>query len=132
MQFSTKIHDKYVLFTPEGEKLNSVVAPELKTQMVILNEQGKNNIILDMSNVKYADSSGLSGMLRTHKMCKQAGGILVLTNLQDHVQKLITISMLQSTLNILPTNQEAREAIFMHEIQKEVEGDDEEVAEGDE
>lgn len=125
MKYSTKKHDKYVILQLQEEKMTSSMAPELKSQFVMLNAEGSNNVILDLADVKYADSSGLSALLRANSMFEQSGGIFIVCNLTEHVEKLITITHLDRVLNILRTKQEAIEAVFMHEIEKEVEGEEE-------
>lgn len=129
MKYSTQIHEQYVIFKLDEEKLISTVAPELKSQLLLLFSQGKTNIILDLSAVQYADSSGLSALLRTHKLCQDSGGLFVITNVQSHVQKLLDISQLTTTLNVLPTNQEGIEAVFLAEIEKDITEDPTEVDE---
>lgn len=125
MQYSTKLHEKYVILSLQEEKLTSTIAPDMKSQFVMLTAEGKNSIILDLSQVNYADSSGLSALLRANSMCEQNGGIFVVCGLTEHVNKLITITHLDRVLTILPTVQEAIEAVFMHEIEKDIEGDEE-------
>ncbi len=126
MKYSNFEHEKYVIFELQEEKMTSSVAPELKSKFVMLNAEGKQNVILDLSQVQYADSSGLSSLLRANSMFEQAGGIFVLCALTEHVEKLITITHLDRVLNILPTRQEAIEAVFMHEIEKDIDEEEEE------
>ncbi len=126
MKYSTVEHEQYVIIELQEEKLTSSVAPELKSKFVMLNAGGQQNIILDLSAVKYADSSGLSSLLRANSMFEQAGGIFVLCGLTEHVEKLISITHLNRVLTILPTRQEAIEAVFMHEIEKDIEEEEEE------
>ncbi len=92
--------------------------------MVTLHAEGVRNIILDLSEVKYTDSSGLSALLVGNRILHEDGGIFVLTSLSDHTAKLIKISQLDSVLNILPTVEEAIDAVFMHEIEKDMKGED--------
>jgi anti-sigma B factor antagonist len=87
---------------------------------VKLNAEGINNLILDLQNVKYTDSSGLSSILIANRLCNSTGGLLVLTGLQDHVMKLITISKLESVLHILPTVEEGIDRIFLHAIERDL------------
>ena len=79
---------------------------------------------MDLSEVKYTDSSGLSALLVGNRIVQEDGGIFVLASLSDHTTKLIKISQLDSVLNILPTVEEAVDAVFMHEVEKEL-GDEE-------
>lgn len=126
MKYATELHDKYVILSLAEEKLTSIQAPQLKSAFVVLNAEGRKNILLDMSEVKYIDSSGLSALLRANSLCNGVSGIFVLFGITQHVDKLISISQIDRVLNIVPTRQEAIEMVFMHEIEGEItEGEDE-------
>lgn len=120
MKFSINKEEKYTVLKLEEEKLDSVIAPNLKTEFTNLNAEGTKNIIFDMSGIKYTDSSGLSSILVANRLCGALDGFLILTGLQDHVTKLIEISQLTDVLNIIPTVEEAIEAIFMNEIEGDI------------
>lgn len=124
MKFSINKEEKYTILKLDEEKLDSVIAPQLKTEFTNLNAEGTKNIIFDMSDVKYTDSSGLSAILVANRICGSIDGFLILTGTQDHVKKLIEISQLIDVLNIIPTNEEAIEAIFMNEIEGEINGEE--------
>jgi anti-sigma B factor antagonist len=95
---STK-EDSYTVVTVNVEKLDSIIAPDLKTEFVLLEKSGVNNIIVDLSEAKYCDSSGLSALLVGNRLLKTKGK-LVICGLQPNVQKLIEISQLHTVLNI--------------------------------
>jgi anti-sigma B factor antagonist len=114
MKYSIDKKESYTVITIDEKKLDTTVAPDLKSEFVKLNAEGTNNLILDLQNVKYTDSSGLSSL------CNSTGGLLVLTGLQDHVLKLITISKLESVLHILPTVEEGIDRIFLHSIERDL------------
>ena len=120
MSHSIAKEDKYTLVTIETEKLDTTVAPGLKTDLVVLKSEGVKNIIIDMSTARYCDSSGLSAILIANRLCKEASGTFVLSSIQESVMKLITISQLDCILNITPTTQEAIDLIFMDEIEKDL------------
>src|ERR1700759_1219530 len=120
MKFTVDKHEKYVLAKLNESKLNSLVTPQLKSELILINTEGQRNIILDLSQVKFADSSGLSSLLVGHRLCKNSGGVFILSNLSDSVSRLITISQLDSVLTIVPTAEEAIDFIFMEEIEKEL------------
>lgn len=120
MKFSVDKHDKYLVFKLDEQKLNSLIAPKLKSEMILLNTEGFRNIIFDLSEVQYSDSSGLGSLLVGHRVCKNADGLFVLTNLNEHIHRLVNISQLEGVLNIVPTNDEAIDLIFMEEIEKEL------------
>lgn len=102
------------------EKLDSSVAPNLKSELITLHAEGVRNIILDLTDIKYTDSSGLSALLVGNRIVQEEGGIFVLACLSEHTMKLIKISQLDSVLNILPTVEEAVDTVFMHEIEKDL------------
>ncbi len=124
MKYSVDKQEKYTLLRLNEEKLDSSIAPQLKSEMVTLHAEGVRNIILDLSEVKYTDSSGLSALLVGNRILQEDSGIFILARLSDHTMKLIKISQLDSVLNILPTVEEGIDAIFMHEIEKDMKDED--------
>jgi anti-sigma B factor antagonist len=120
MKYTIDKQEKYSLLRLHEEKLDSSVAPGLKSELITLHAEGVKNIILDLAEVKYTDSSGLSALLVGNRIVQEEGGIFILTTLSDHTMKLIKISQLDSVLNILPKVEEAIDAVFMHEIEKDL------------
>src|ERR1700740_803215 len=107
MKFTVDKHEKYILVKLNESKLNSWVTPQLKSELIRMNTEGQRNIVLDLAQVKFADSSGLSSLLVGHRLCKNAAGTFILTGLNDAVSRLITISQLDSVLAIVTTCEEA-------------------------
>lgn len=120
MKFSVDKHEKYVLVKLNESKLNSSITPQLKSELILMNTEGQRNIILDLSAVKFADSSGLSSLLVGHRLCKNGEGSFVLVGLNSAVARLVTISQLDNVLTIVNTADEAMDLIFMEEIEKEL------------
>ena len=120
MKFAVDKHEKYILIKLNESKLNSLVTPQLKSELILINTEGQRNIILDLSQIKFADSSGLSALLVGHRLCKNAEGSFILTGLNEAVSRLITISQLENVLSIVPSTEEAIDLIFMEEIEKEL------------
>jgi anti-sigma B factor antagonist len=118
MKFSFEKKEKYTLFKLEDEKLNTINAPKLKSELVILNAGGVKNIILDLGEVSFVDSSGLSAILIGNRLCKNVEGTFAVANLNDYVLKLLKISQLDSILNIFPTIDEAVDFIQMEELER--------------
>jgi anti-sigma B factor antagonist len=120
MKFTVDKHEKYVLLKLNETKLNSLITPNLKSELILMNTEGQRNIALDLSSVKFADSSGLSSLLVGHRLCKNAGGSFILIGLTESVARLITISQLDNVLTIVNTADEAIDLVFMEEIEKEL------------
>lgn len=112
MNFSKEVKDKYTLVTSNVEKLDSTNAPELKSELLLINKNSVNNIVLNMSKSRYCDSSGLSAILIGNRLCKDSGGKFVISGLQPNVQKLVEISQLDKVLNIASSDKQAEEFIL--------------------
>lgn len=126
MKYSIDKEDRYAVFTLEEDNLNSLLAPKLKSEFVILANEGIKNLIFDLSEVKFVDSSGLSAILTADRLWKALGSF-VLTGIEHpNVVKLIKISRLESVLNIVPTVSESIDFIFMEEIERELDSDNDE------
>lgn len=120
MKYSVDKHEKYCKFKPNEEKIDSTLAPMIKSEFVTLQAEGVKNVILDLSQVKYIDSSGLSALLVGNRIFSENSGIFVICNIGEHVMKLISISQLDKVLDLLPTMEEAVDAVFMHEIESDL------------
>ena len=120
MKYTIDKQEKYSIIRLHEEKMDSDIAPQLKSELITLHAEGVHNIILDLAEVKYTDSSGLSAMLVGNRILQEDGGIFVLACLSDHTAKLIKISQLDSVLNILITVEEAIDAVLLQEIEKDL------------
>lgn len=118
MKYSIDKQEKYTVLYLQEENLNSVVAPNLKSELVILSNEGVPSLILDLSEVKYVDSSGLSAILTANRLWKNIGSFVLTGIKHDTVRKLIEISRLDSVLAILPTVEESKDYILMEEIER--------------
>lgn len=123
MKFSIDKQEKHLVFKLDEEKLDSTLAPEIKSEFVTLNAEGQGNIVFDLSSTKYIDSSGLSAILVANRLCDNLNGKLVLAGVNEHVMKLFKISQLDSVIAMLPTVEEAIDRIFMDQIEQELKGD---------
>lgn len=125
MKYTIDKQDKYSLLTLHEEKLDSEIAPSLKAELLTLHAEGVRNIILDLGEVKYTDSSGLSALLVGNRIMQEKDGAFILARLTEHTQKLIKISQLDSVLDILPTVEEAVDSALMSEIERDLKDDSE-------
>ena len=126
MKYSVDKQEQYSVFRLEEDNLNSLIAPKLKSEFVILSNEGVKNLIFDLSLVKFVDSSGLSAILTANRLWK-ALGTFVLTGIEhESVQKLIEISRLDTVLTIIPTVSESIDYVFMNEIEEQLNSEDDE------
>lgn len=120
MKISYDKQEKYTYMRLNEENLNSVIAPQIKSEFVSLQSNGTKNLIMDFADVAYVDSSGLSAILTGERIFKD-NGTFVLTGIQsENIKKLISISRLDDILNIVPTVDEAREFVIMSDLENEL------------
>ncbi len=126
MKFSLDKQEKYTIMTLEEDNLNSIVAPDLKSELVLLRNNGVPNFILNLEKVKFVDSSGLSSILTANRLWKGDGSFVLAGATQPHVKKLIEISRLDSVMSIVPTSAEAVDYVFMEELERDISADSDE------
>ena len=102
MSITTEKKSNFALVKIGAEKLDTLLAPDLKSEFVLLEKSGVKNVIVDLSDAKYCDSSGLSALLVGNRLFKE-NGKLIISGLQPNVKKLIEISQLHNVLNIAET-----------------------------
>jgi anti-anti-sigma factor len=120
MKYSVDKQEKYTVLQLEEENLNSLVAPKLKSEFVILSNEGVKNLILDLTDVRFVDSSGLSAILTANRLWKSLGSFVLTGLASSNVQKLIEISKLDTVLTVVPTVSEAVDYVFMEELEREI------------
>lgn len=118
MSFESHKYDNYTLIKFSTDKLDAIVAPDLKSELVLINKQGAKNIIIDIESVKYCDSSGLSAILVGHRLCKQSEGSFIVCGMQSGVEKLMSISQLDNVLNLRKDIPASLDSLFIDEIER--------------
>ncbi|WP_040298964.1 STAS domain-containing protein [Arcticibacter svalbardensis] len=120
MKFTIDKQEKYILFKLDEPRLNSLISPKLKSELILINKQGIRNIILDLSVVLYSDSSGLSSLLVGNRLCKNSEGSFIITGISEHVERLINISQLQTVLSLTPSVEEGIDLLYMEEMERDL------------
>jgi len=115
--FTVDRGERYTLIKVTAEKLDTLVAPALKSELVVLSADGVRNVIIDLVDTRYCDSSGLSSILVANRLCKNANGVMVLAGLQDSVKKLIAISQLDTILKITGGIPDAIDAVVASDVE---------------
>jgi anti-sigma B factor antagonist len=111
MNFETTQNKNEAVVKTKVEKLDASNASELKSELLVLNKNGVNNMIIDMIDTRYCDSSGLSAILSANRLCRDTNGRFVLCGLNENVMKLIQIAQLDRVLTITNDQASALEAL---------------------
>ena len=94
MQFDVKKNGKAVVIKIKERKLDATVSPELKGEFLLLCTPQMKELIVDLSDVEFCDSSGLSALLIAERKMREHSGVIKLAGLQKKVLGLIKISHL--------------------------------------
>ena len=107
MNLQTEDKGVAVLLTLNEERLDAHSRAYLKTQMLKLFEQGKNNLVVDMQAVRFVDSSGLGALVSGFKNASSRNGSLKLTGLQLQVKSMFELTRLHRVFEIYNDAEEA-------------------------
>jgi len=111
MNFETTQNKNEAVVKTKVEKLDASNASELKTELLVLNKSGVNYMVIDMTDTRYCDSSGLSAILSANRLCRDTNGRFALCGLNENVMKLIQIAQLDRVLTITNDQASALEAL---------------------
>ena len=83
-------------------------SPELRTELfALMGRQPPRNLVLNLSEVPYMDSSAIAVLVEVLQKVRKQGGKVCLTNLQPRVQGLIEIARLGTIFVIAKDEAEA-------------------------
>jgi anti-sigma B factor antagonist len=100
MKFDVQGNGGAITLTVKEKKLDSAVAGELKGEFLILCTPKVKTLTVDLREVEFCDSSGLSALLIADRKMKEHGGKVRLLNVHKKVVSLLKISMLDRVFEL--------------------------------
>lgn len=107
MNISTEQKAEKTLLRMQDERLDAHNSSELKTYLQRLLENGAHTLILDLSNVRFIDSSGLGALLSGYKNASLRRAGFLLAGLQPRVHSMFELTRLERVFDIYPTIEDA-------------------------
>jgi len=108
MSFTLEKLEHVSIITIETEKLNFENAPDLKTQIIqSAKEDQFSPLIIDLEQVNFADSSGLSALLLAQRTYRDTDRPYVICSVGERVMKLLEVSHLHTVFQIAENRVEA-------------------------
>jgi anti-sigma B factor antagonist len=89
--------DETAVLLLAGE-LDMSTAPQVSDLVDEALSDGRSQILVDLSEVTFCDSTGMSAFVRGHYRCTEAGGWLRLTGAHGTVARVLAISGLSTLL----------------------------------
>lgn len=86
-------------------------APQLRETLIGVIDEGHVNLVIDLSNVAFLDSTGLGVLIGLLHRLRSRDGCLALAGASDRVYKVFHTTQLTKVLTITPTVDDAIAAI---------------------
>jgi len=100
MKIVTELRDGKTILGLKEERLDAHNSGELKERISKLFEEGGHDIIVDLHEVEFIDSSGLGALLSGHKNAVQRSTGFALAGLQPRVKSMFELTRLQRVFDI--------------------------------
>lgn len=110
MQLNITEQGNLVRINVEEERMDAHNSGDLKEQMLQLFDDGKCNLIIDLSAVRFIDSSGLGALVSGFKNASAREGSLKLCCLQPQVRSMFELTRLHRVFEIYASAEEAHES----------------------
>jgi anti-sigma B factor antagonist len=107
-----KIEEKngIVVINVKEERLDAHNSGELKVEMQKRFDEGKKNVLVDLKDVRFIDSSGLGALVSGFKNAISHQGNLKLSSLQPQVKSMFELTRLHRVFEIFASSAEAVES----------------------
>ena len=110
MQLNITEQGNLVRINIEEERMDAHNSGDLKEQMLQLFDEGKANLTIDLSAVRFIDSSGLGALVSGFKNASAREGSLKLCCLQPQVRSMFELTRLHRVFEIYNSAEEAQES----------------------
>ena len=94
-----------------GGEVDLYTAPEFKERLVQVIEDGKKQLVVDLSKATFIDSTTLGVLVGGVKRLRPAGGSLALVCTDDNITKIFEITGLDRVFPIHSSREEALDAV---------------------
>jgi len=105
--YNTSQQEGITIFELEGEIIDKNQTTGLTDQISTLVSSGKKRIVLELSKIRYMNSSGLNVLVNILTRVRNAGGDVSVCNLSVKVKELLVVTKLDTIFHILPTVEDA-------------------------
>ncbi len=95
------------IFNLYGELIDRNEGQKIIDDVQKFSEEGQHNFILELSELKYMNSTGLNVLINVLTKSRKNGGELVICGVSKKVQELLLITKLNSVFTVTETTEEA-------------------------
>ena len=110
MRFKTEERYNAVVLQLKGDVMGGPDGSKLHDALREIKEAGQSNVVIDLSKVRFMNSSGLGMLIGGLSTMRNAGGDLRLANATDRIQSLLVIAKLLTVFKHFDSVDEAVES----------------------
>ncbi|RRB06450.1 STAS domain-containing protein [Larkinella rosea] len=123
MNYAIEKNEQYALVTLNEPVFGGDVPATFETLSRNLFREGYSNIIVDFNPVQNVETEGVPTIRKINRQCSNESGLLILVTKSEDVIGFLDSSKIQD-LTILPTVEEAIDAVFMNELENDFRSED--------
>ena len=121
LQFLNWEIDGVTVLTPIGRLTLGRATTEFRAAIQELLDAGKPNILLDLREVPYLDSSGIGELVAAHTACRDQGGALKLIHLGKRTESLMQMMSLFAVCEVVSSEEEGIRSFAPPELSADAE-----------
>jgi anti-sigma B factor antagonist len=107
MKFKTSVQGNVTVFHLDGNLMGGPDATALNGKLHDCVDAAKKQVVIDLKDVEFINSSGLGLLIGSASLMKNSGGGLKLANVSEKIMTLIKIARLGPVFEIFASVQEA-------------------------
>jgi anti-sigma B factor antagonist len=111
MRLVTKVENGVTILRPMGERLDAHNSDVIKEKIKEIYDDDAKSVLVDLSAVRFIDSSGLGALVSGFKNAMSHKGRLALSGLQEQVRSMFDLTRLNRVFDIYASEEEALAAL---------------------
>ena len=123
MDYTIEKNEQYALIRLNETDFDGDVAPTFETLSRTLFREGYSNIIVDLEATQTIDDDAITVVRKVNRQCTNEVGLMIVVTKNEEIIDELDLSNIPD-LTILPTVEEAVDAVFMNELENDFRNED--------
>ena len=112
MDISHEVLETGIIVISLSGRLDAAASPTVKEALQELIDEDQPKLIMDLQQVPFIDSSGLSSLVSALRTVREKGGDIVLSGVQSQARTIFHLTMLDRVFSIQPTLDDAKQILI--------------------
>jgi anti-anti-sigma regulatory factor len=123
MEFKVEKNEQFALIELKENFLTQENSPELEEIVRKLFREGYGNMILEFNLIDDLDGFGIAVIRKANKICLNELGLLIIVTKNDDIINQLDSAKIED-LTVMPTVQEAIDAVYLNELENDFQSDE--------